>query len=261
MSSIIPYQYRYVDPYAPLFTSNVLNDQITTVTTPQNSIINGLQVSIVNATTLQVTAGVVAINGIVAEIGATTINIVDTDYLAGSVNYLYLRYNYQLLDPPPVITMDIAPSGVTNLDVIIAFISITNLDQLAQVLTVYNNQTINQYNGSDMFSFLTENTAPISYQSNLNMQNYNITNLPEPVNPTDIATKEYVDTNNIDQVKISANDTEAFLEYKITAGQDLTFQINQSNIEIYKTMQQNQLVMVTSADSSKNWLEQNKELQ
>jgi hypothetical protein len=239
----------------------VLNDQISTATIPQNSIISGLQVSIVNATTLQVSAGIVAINGIVAEIEATTINIVDTNYLAGSVNYLYLRYNYQLQDPPPVIVMDITPSGITDLDVIIAFVSITNLGQLSQIMTVYNNQTITQYNGADLFNFLTENTAPISYQSNLNMQNYNITNLPDPVNPNDIATKQYIDTNNIDQVKISAGDTEAFLEYKITNGQDLTFQINQSNIQIYKTMQQNQHVMVTSADSSINWLEQNKELQ
>jgi hypothetical protein len=258
MNSIIPYQYRYVDPYAPLFTSNVLNDQITTATTPQNSIISGLQVSIVNATTLQVTAGVVAINGIVAQIEATTINLVNTSYSAGVINYLYLRYNYQLTDPPPVVTMDVAASGVTNLDIIVAFVSITNLGQLAQILTMCNTQTNNNDN---LFNFLTENTIPISYQSNLNMQNQNITNLSSPVNPTDIATKNYVDTNNIDQVKVSANDTESYLQYKIINGQYLTFQTSQSNITIYKTMQQNQHVRVTQADSSKNWLEQNKELQ
>jgi hypothetical protein len=245
---IIPQQTRYVDPFSDIESIDV-NQRLMSVYPNGKGCLYGLTLANPSQTTLVISSGVALQDYVTLSFpNDTTISTAGITNQAGW-NYVVIQYQYQLVSPPPVASFTIEPVGSynPNTDVIIGEIE---LDANGNILAInYTNR-----DGNPLATLLPAFLQQYGINGILNMNGNSIINLANPVNPTDAATKQYVD-NSIGFVKVSASDTGGYLDTKLTAGQFVTITpITTANGQELQISSEDNFVSVTAADSGRSFL-------
>ncbi len=261
MSFIIPTQTRYIDPYAPLFLNDEVNNEISDATGMNgvSAIVEGVTLQIVNSTSFSVSAGIVALGNIVVNFPSLfDVSLINTSVTNGTTNFVYLGYEYALSSTPNQVYLDVVSTLPTTLPagsiVILGFLTISSSGSITGIENSYNGYSRTQLYGIPLLNFIQQASYVLTVA--LNMNNYNIINLASPINPNDTANKTFVDqtiSSNNGQVVISSGLSEEYLNTAVIAGQNLAISTNQSTNQLQFQLTTDNLVEVTSADSSKQF--------
>lgn len=209
----IPNQKRFVDPYSYIISTNSINYQLSLPMGPKY-IVSGLDVT-PGGNTLLVSSGKSVIDGTLLETGGLT---VDISSLTIGVDYvLYFQYDYQLQQSKPQATFETTLLSQYNDDIIKL--------RLCRFKRVSANSVDVFYDVRE--ESLNDKILDLLTTGNLNMQGYQITDLPTPTQPGDIATKQYVDQLPDEMVAVISGDSirTFFLEVVSNAINTLTTKI------------------------------------
>ena len=248
---------RFIDPYANLFLDDVANLQIAyaTNTKDRSAIVEGFNIIVTGPNTLSISKGIGIIGNIVFETEDFPVELKDTSYVAGQVNFAIFTYEYSLVFNPTKVHFDIVSElPVDTQYIIIGFIDIDNAGNIVSVLYEHDGYTRTEPFMAQMLSFLGDNTGIIN--SDLDMNNNRITNLQDPIDETDACNLETFNqykTDCNDGVKIlNKNDKCDYLYMKLETNDKMQMIVNPDHTISFNARDDE--CKVVSADSGNSFL-------
>ena len=197
---VTPSQQRHVDPYEPIVTSNAINEQFSWLQEVKG-IVEGLELQQVETRSFLISSGIFVVDGCVIRFPETTLVSLDqTEFYPNTENVVFIKYQYDLVQPKPYATIHVQPTSSLVVDETIIILGFLDINSSSIITSIHNESFVSdlQRDSNIIDSMIItqvlnlSNSIPI--QSNLDLSGHKIINLAEsPENSLDAVAKGWVD--------------------------------------------------------------------